>query len=40
MCNFTYYKQAELFMLQNDVITRCSSKNTSKTSIFQMVSFA
>ena len=27
-------------MLQNDVITRGSSKNTSKTSIFQMVSFA
>ena len=32
--------QTELFMLQNDVLTRGSSKNTCKTSIFQMVSFA
>ena len=32
--------QAELFMLQNDVESHSSSKNTCKTSIFQMVSFA
>ena len=30
----------ELFMLQNDVLTCCSSKNTRKTRVFEMLSFA
>ena len=35
-----HYIQVELFMLQNDVLTCCSSKNTRKTQVFEMLSFA
>ena len=34
------FKQEKLFMLQNDVLTCCSSKNTRKTRVFEMLSFA